>query len=120
MTSSIVSRYLFKIMRAPLLLVLLSMWACTPAPLPSKEAQVPKAVEEPLDNDKEENTMRILITVGDKTFKADIENTETGKAFIGKLPLALDMSELNGNEKYCYGVSLPRDDKYFESIAAET
>jgi hypothetical protein len=26
------------------------------------------------------------------------------------------MSELNGNEKYCYGVSLPRNDKYCEKI----
>ena len=62
--------------------------------------------------------MTIIITVGGKSFKADIEDTETGKAFIGKLPLSLDMSELNGNEKYCYGVSLPRDDKYYNSIAS--
>ena len=62
--------------------------------------------------------MTIKITIRGKSFKADIEDTETGKAFIGKLPLSLDMSELNGNEKYCYGVSLPRDDKYYNSIAA--
>ena len=62
--------------------------------------------------------MTITITIAYKIFKADIEDTETGKAFIGKLPLSLDMSELNGNEKYCYGVSLPRDDKYYSSIAA--
>ena len=62
--------------------------------------------------------MTISITVGSKVFKADIEDTETGKAFIGKLPLTLDMSELNGNEKYCYGVSLPKADKYYDSIAA--
>ena len=62
--------------------------------------------------------MTIKITIGGKSFKADIEDTETGKAFIGKLPLSLEMSELNGNEKYCYGVSLPRDDKYYNSIAA--
>ena len=62
--------------------------------------------------------MIIRITVGSKVFKADIENTETGKAFLAKLPLTLDMSELNGNEKYCYGVSLPRADKHYDSIAA--
>ena len=62
--------------------------------------------------------MTIKITIGGKSFKADIEDTETGKAFIGKLPLSLEMSELNGNEKYCYGVSLPRDDKYYNSIVA--
>ena len=61
--------------------------------------------------------MTINIMIGGKSFKADIEDTETGKAFIGKLPFSLDMSELNGNEKYCYGVSLPKDDKYYNSIA---
>ena len=70
------------------------------------------------DNKPQEQSMTICITVGGKVFKADMEDTETGKAFIGKLPLTLDMSELNGNEKYCYGVSLPKDDKYFDSIAA--
>ena len=55
--------------------------------------------------------MTIRVIVGDKEFKADIEESETGKAFISKLPLTLNMSELNGNEKYCYGVSLPKADK---------
>ena len=70
------------------------------------------------NNQPEESTMVIKITVGGKEFSADIEPSETGRAFIAKLPLTLDMSELNGNEKYCYGVSLPRADKYFGSIAA--
>ena len=62
--------------------------------------------------------MTIKISVGNHVFKADIEESETGKAFLGKLPLTLDMSELNGNEKYCYGVSLPRADRRYDSIAA--
>ena len=70
------------------------------------------------ENNPSEETMTIRILVGDKVFKADIEASETGKAFLEKLPLTLDMSELNGNEKYCYGVSLPRSDKYFGTIAA--
>ena len=66
-----------------------------------------------------ENTqMKVKITAGGKTFAADIEDSETGKAFWGKLPLTLQMSELNGNEKYCYGVTLPRNDKHYGSIAA--
>lgn len=28
------------------------------------------------------------------------------------------MSELNGNEKYSYGVSLPQADQYYSSLAA--
>ena len=100
--------------------------SCTPAPLPgtSEEPPVENTPEgdntDPKDNDDDNNTesMTINIFVGDKVFKSDIEDSETGKAFIGKLPLTLDMSELNGNEKYCYGVSLPRADKYYNSIAA--
>ena len=70
------------------------------------------------NNQQEESAMVIKITVGGKVFSADIEANETGRAFLAKLPLTLDMSELNGNEKYCYGVSLPRADKYFGTIAA--
>lgn len=64
------------------------------------------------------NEMTMNITASGKTFKAEIEDNETGKAFLEKLPLTLDMSELNGNEKYCYGVDLPRSDKHYDSIAA--
>ena len=74
--------------------------------------------EESEDKNQPEEAMTIKITVGGKVFSADIEASETGRAFIAKLPLTLNMSELNGNEKYCYGVSLPRADKYFGTIAA--
>ena len=63
-----------------------------------------------------ETSMKVKITVGGKAFTAEIEDSQTGKAFLDKLPLTLDMSELNGNEKYCYGVSLPRNDQHYGSI----
>lgn len=44
----------------------------------------------------------INITVSDTTFTAILEDNETAKAFVKQLPLILDMSELNGNEKYSY------------------
>ncbi|MDE5593341.1 MAG: hypothetical protein K2I75_05345, partial [Clostridiales bacterium] len=44
----------------------------------------------------------IIITVGDTSFSAALENNETANAFKQRLPLTLDMSELNGNEKYHY------------------
>ena len=66
----------------------------------------------------EDASMKVKITAGGKTFAADIEDSETGKAFWDKLPMTLQMSELNGNEKYCYGVTLPRNDKHYGSIAA--
>ena len=104
------------------LAVCVSACACTPATLP--DAPVIDE-EEPAgggngngNNHQPEESMTIDITVGGKVFKADIEASETGRAFIAKLPLTLDMSELNGNEKYCYGVSLPRADRHFDTLAA--
>ncbi len=41
----------------------------------------------------------IVVSAGGKRFAAIVEDTATGRAFLGKLPLTLDMSELNGNEK---------------------
>ena len=49
----------------------------------------------------------IVVTVGGRSFAALVEDSATGRAFLEKLPLALDMQELNGNEKYRYGVALP-------------
>ena len=115
-----------------------SAGSCAPASLPDgaeglEEPEGPSGPEnpglvedEPVDGgddgssntQPEDNNMTINITIGDKVFRADIETSETGKAFLARLPLTLDMSELNGNEKYCYGVSLPRADKYFDTLAA--
>lgn len=60
----------------------------------------------------------IVVQVGGRRFMADIEDTATGRAFLSKLPLELAMDELNGNEKYCYGVALPAAAKYVPSISA--
>lgn len=60
--------------------------------------------------DKEENAMSIEITVNGRTFSATLYDNETARALTERLPLTLDMSELNGNEKYYYlPDSLPRD-----------
>ena len=55
-----------------------------------------------------DSDMKINVIVGGTTFTATIESTETGHAFYNMLPLTLNMTELNGNEKYCYlNTSLP-------------
>ena len=98
--------------------------SCTPAPIPEVPQDIEREEEYKEDpgngeeDGKQEQSMTIKITVGSKEFKADIEDSETGRAFIAKLPLTLEMSELNGNEKYCYGVSLPKADKRYDSISA--
>ena len=97
----------------------LSLSACEKIPVPTEQEQQKQPEDNGQQNGNEDNqSMTIKITAGGKTFTADIEDSETGKAFLAKLPLSLDMSELNGNEKYCYGVDLPRSDKHYDSIAA--
>ena len=55
-----------------------------------------------------QGVMKINIIVGSKTFTAVLDDSETGNAFYDMLPMTLNMSELNGNEKYNYlSVSLP-------------
>lgn len=48
----------------------------------------------------EEETMRV--TVGEKSYTAVLADNETARAFAALLPMTLDMTELNGNEKYHY------------------
>lgn len=81
-------------------------------------ATVPDGQLEELEDTSTKESMKVKITAGGRSFTAGIEDSETGKGFLGKLPLTLEMSELNGNKKYCYGVSLPRNDKRYDSIAA--
>lgn len=66
------------------------------------------------DNDNGQNeqimTNKITISAGGATFTATLADNETARAFARMLPLTLDMSELNGNEKYYYlDSSLPTD-----------
>lgn len=117
-----------KRMRIPCLLsVWMALWyalcSCTPESVPidldeTSQTQIGGQTDPQGQNENKTESMTIKITAGGRTFTADIEETETGKAFLAKLPLTLDMNDLNGNEKYSYGVSLPRADRYFETIAA--
>ena len=52
--------------------------------------------------DPEANQNTITVTAGDTSFTAVLYDNETAQAFYDMLPLTLDMSELNGNEKYFY------------------
>lgn len=42
----------------------------------------------------------ILIHVGGHTFSATLEDNETARAFLALLPMTVNMTEMNGNEKY--------------------
>ncbi len=45
---------------------------------------------------------RMTVTVGDKLFTAVLYDNRTADELYSRLPLTLDMRELNGNEKYIY------------------
>ncbi len=52
----------------------------------------------------------IVLTVGGQTFSATLLDNETARQLAAQFPLTLNMSELNGNEKYFYMDSeLPTD-----------
>lgn len=52
--------------------------------------------------EKEESDLNIIITANGREFTAALYDNETANALKKRLPLTLDMSELNGNEKYYY------------------
>jgi len=58
------------------------------------------------ENVVDSNNMKI--TIGSTTFNATLASNQTAVAFIAMLPMTINMSELNNNEKY-YGLpqSLP-------------
>lgn len=43
---------------------------------------------------------RIWMTVGERRFAVTLADTEAARAFAARLPLTLDMPDLNGNEKH--------------------
>lgn len=63
---------------------------------------VSESATEQTSIEEENNRMNIEIVVGDKTFSATLYDNETAMALKQQLPLTLNMSELNGNEKYYY------------------
>lgn len=59
-----------------------------------------------------DNIMKITLIINGKEISAMLEDNETAKALFNMLPLEIDMSDLNGNEKYYYlNVALPNDPK---------
>lgn len=61
---------------------------------------------------EEKETMKVNIIMNGANYTATLEDNETVKELINKLPLEITMDELNGNEKYYYmNTSLPTDSK---------
>lgn len=57
-----------------------------------------------INNDDKESRVdkNMKVTINGKEYIATVEDNETVKSFISKLPQEFNMDELNGNEKYIY------------------
>ena len=87
----------------------------TPVPTPTP---VPTSTPTPTPTERiSEGTIKLSIE--GNVFTSKLEDNATARAFVGLLPMTLDMSELNGNEKYCYlDGSLPSAPERVEQIHA--
>ena len=52
--------------------------------------------------DGDDLSMKINLKMNGNSFTATLEDNETTRELLNRLPLELNMSELNGNEKYYY------------------
>lgn len=63
------------------------------------------------------NSQKMNIQIDNKTFTVIVENNKTVKELYQKLPITLEMSDLNNNEKYCYlNFTLSTDSKSVKNI----
>ena len=86
-----------------------SVGANTPMPVAESSAQTRGEVSVP----------NLDIKIGDKSFTFTLYDNASAQALLAKMPLALDMRELNGNEKYYYFTdSLPTDPQRVGSVKA--
>lgn len=104
-------RYLMTCLMAMILLVtLISCTTDDPVPFSSETEQPAPPVnpDEPGDDDtnnsNDNNPMsnNLKISVGSVSFTITLENNATVTAFKALLPMTVNMSEMNGNEKYYY------------------
>lgn len=51
-------------------------------------------------NSSEQMNTNILITIGTHTFSATLADNEAARMFAAMLPMTVNMTEMNGNEKY--------------------
>jgi hypothetical protein len=90
--------------------VLIGLASCN-AGQPVERTAVPSASAE--NRERLSNQLvskKMKLTIGSKTFTARLEDTPAAAKLWAMLPLTLDMSELNGNEKlYRLPTSLPTD-----------
>ena len=73
-----------------------------PETMPPPESASSEQMPEPTKPIEEQEINTMTITINGQVFHATLYDNETVAALKTKLPLTLNMSELNGNEKYNY------------------
>ncbi len=81
-----------------------------------KNVKSTNSIDTNINNKEKEDNMdsitNIKILINGKEYNAILENNDTTKAFINKLPQEFNMQDLNENEKYVYmQYSLPTNSK---------
>lgn len=84
-----------KILVSTLMLTLIFFTGCADGNAPPKEDKENFSTQE-----TEMINTNIKITVNGTVFNATLEDNESARKFLEKLPLEVTMNELNGNEKY--------------------
>ncbi|MDN0054652.1 cyclophilin-like fold protein [Collinsella ihumii] len=76
------------------------------APLPASQHAAPAAGDDEragaVSEEGDRTVQSITLTINGTPYTATLEDTEAARALAERLPLSISMSELNGNEKYCY------------------
>lgn len=80
-----------------IILCLIVITACNKQEVDNKSSK-----QETIINEKNEEKISMRITINNNEYTINLEDNETVKELVSMLPLELNMSELNGNEKYTY------------------
>ena len=104
----------------PLLVFFIAIMACN-----SDNSMDPDTNSKPDMNNPETDSdgvdtsgNRLKISIGTRTFKATLVSNHTAAAFKARLPITVNMTELNGNEKlYNFTAGLPTNASNPRSIA---
>ena len=82
----------------PLLATILLMCSCSKGTTGTANAATEGRQAKRTDMDKKPRTM--MLAVGETAFTVSLAENETARELAARLPLRLEMTELNGNEKY--------------------
>lgn len=85
----------------------------------SEDLVAPPDAEQEKEQEQESMKTKIKITVGGREFDVTLEDNAAARDFVSRLPLTLQMEDLNRNEKYGYvSGSLPANAQRVETINA--